>query len=234
MARGRQLSQLLDQLQAEAGMSLLPASATSSKDHRIQILNRVQDRLYKAFDWDFAFVKRDVPTVPGDRYLNLPADIELERINYVRISSGTAGNDWRPMGYGIGEANYRVTAEGTNGCPQSWAPSEDNKFEIWPAADAAYRVRFRGVKVLPLMVNPSDRAVLDDTLIVLFAASELMKRQKLLDWEDKLREGQLHFTRLRSMNGANKREPFVMGGGQTGLLGDAQRPLVPGLDYIAS
>src|SRR5882672_3765273 len=94
MARGRQLSQLLDQLQAEAGMSLLPASATSSKDHRVQVLNRVQDRLYKAFDWDFAFIKRDVPTVIGDRYLNLPADIELERVNYVRISNGTAGNDW--------------------------------------------------------------------------------------------------------------------------------------------
>jgi len=93
MARGRQLSQLLDQLQAEAGMSLLPASATSSKDHRVQVLNRVQDRLYKAFDWDFAFIKRDVPTVIGDRYLNLPADIELERVNYVRISNGTAGND---------------------------------------------------------------------------------------------------------------------------------------------
>jgi hypothetical protein len=232
MARGRQLSQLLDALQAEAGMSLLPASATSSKDHRIQLLNRVQDRLYKAFDWDFAFVKRDVAVTAGNRILNLPTDLELERINEAWISNGPDGNDWRPLGFGIGEAQYRSIQENERGMPQTWSPAEDDKFEIWPSADASYRVRFRGAKRLPLMVNPSDRAVLDDTLIVLFAASEMMKRQKLLDSEDKLREATLHFTRLRAMNGGTKRSPFVMGGGTSGLVGDAHRRPVQGLDYI--
>jgi hypothetical protein len=37
-----------------------------------------------------------------------------------------------------------------------------------------------------------------------------MKRQAA-GLGNKLR-GQLHFTRLRSMNGGNKRQPFVMGG----------------------
>jgi hypothetical protein len=93
-------------------------------------------------------------------------------------------------------------------------------------------MRFRGLKVLPLMVNNADRAVLDDTLIVLYAASELMKRQKLPDWEDKQREAQMHFTRLRSFSGGNKRGSIVMGGGITGLIGDAQPRPVRGLDYM--
>ncbi len=232
MPRGRQLSQLLNQLQAEAGMSLLPASAVSSRDHRTQILNRVQARLYAAYDWDFAFIKRDVALTAGMRFANLPVDIDFDRVNQANISQGTAGDDWRPLGYGIGDGCYRASGEGVQGCPERWAPAEEKQFELWPTPDGDYRVRFRGVKVLPLMVEDADRAVLDDTLIVLHAAAEVMKRAKLPDWEDKLREAQLHFTRLRSMSGANKRAPFVMGGGISGLAGDYQPPPVRGLDYM--
>lgn len=234
MARGQQLSQLLQQLQAEVGLSLAPNTGLSTTDHRIQLLNRWQARLYAAFDWDFAFVKRDVAVAVRDRLLQFPADLELERIDVSSIATGTANNDWRELGYGIGEAQYRLTDENAIGCPQRWAPAEGGKFEIWPSADGPYRVRFRGAAQLQKMVNSSDRAVLDDTLIVLHAASEVLKRQKAPDWEDKLREAQMHFTRLRSMLGGNKRRSFVSGGGVSGLIGDRPRPLVPGLDYIAS
>ena len=137
-----------------------------------------------------------------------------------------------PLGYGITEREYAQTGEGVQGAPQKWAPAEGGVFELWPVPDDTYRMRFRGVQVLPLMVNNSDRAVLDDTLLVLYAASELMKRQKLPDWEDKQREAQLHFTRLRSFSGGNKRAPIVMGGGVSGLIGDYQRPPIGGLDYM--
>jgi hypothetical protein len=234
MARGRQLSQLLNQLQAEVGMSLLPASSVSSREHRMQLLNRTQDRLYRAYDWDFAFIKRDVTAGKGTRYLNFPVDLELERVVYAGISTGTSSSDWRPLGYGITETQYRITAEDGQGSPQRWAPYEDGRFELWPVPDGSYRVRFRGIKLLPVMVNDADRAVLDDTLVVLYAASEIMKRQKLPDWEDKLREGQLHFTRLRAQLGGNKRTSFVNGGGVSGLVGDATPTPVPGLDYMTS
>ena len=232
MARGRQLSQLLNALQAEVGLSLLPASATSSIDHRVQLLNRVQARLYAAFDWDFAFVKRDVPVVAGARFLAYPADLDYERIQWAAISPGTDSSDWCELGYGVGEGAYRQIAEGTQGNPRRWAPHEGEDFELWPVADGPYRVRFRGAKNLALMVNPSDRAVLDDTLIVLHAASEMLKRAKLGDWEDKAREAQLHFTRLRGQVGGNKRSPFVSGGGVSGLMGDTPARPVRGLDYI--
>lgn len=231
MARGRQLSQLLNQLQAEAGMSLLPASAVSTRDHRVQLLNRVQARLYAAYDWDFAWIKRDVATPVGTRYANLPADIDFGRVNQAWITE-QGSSDWRELGYGITEANYRCTSEGEQGCPQRWGPNEDLGFELWPVPDNDYSVRFRGCKVLPLMVEPADRAVLDDTLIVLHAASEIMKRAKLPDWEDKQREAQMHFMRLRAQVGGNKRRSTIMGGGWSGLIGDRPAPQVPGLDYI--
>lgn len=231
MARGRQLSQLLNQLQAEAGMSLLPASSVSSKEHRIQLLNRTQARLYASFDWDFALIKRDTDLGQGARYVGQPADMDFERTDYCAIAvAGTS--DWRRLDYGINEAHYRQVAEGTEGSPQRWGPSEGGFIEIWPVPDDAYTLRFRGYQLLPVMVDESDRAILDDTLIVLFAAAELMKRAKLPDYEDKQREAQLHFTRLRSQMGGNKRDPFVNGGGMTGLIGDYQVPPVRGLDYV--
>jgi hypothetical protein len=232
MARGRQLSQLLNQLQAEAGMSLLPASSVSSRDSRVQLLNRVQARLYAAYDWDFVYIKRDVLMPINTRYATLPVDIDFDRVNQANISQGTNSNEWRGLGYGIGDGDYRQTGEGEKGCPQKWAPTEGGLYEVWPVPDGTYRIRFRGVKVLPPMVNDSDRAVLDDTLIVLHAASELMKRAKLLDWEDKLRDGQAHFMRLRSFSGGNKRASFIMGGGISGLPGDYQTRPVRGLDYM--
>jgi hypothetical protein len=232
MARGRQLSQLVSALQAETGLSLLPASGTSSYDHRVQIINRVQARLYSAWEWDFAFVKRDLPVVAGDRFLSFPVDLDFERIQWVAISSGTNSSDWRQLGYGIGEGAYRSTAEGDQGNPQRWGHSEGSKLELWPVADGPYRVRVRGALNLPLLVQPSDRAILDDTLIVLTAAAELLKRAKLGDWEDKQREAQLHFTRLRGQVSGNKRAPFVNGGGVSGLIGDVQPRAVRGIDYI--
>lgn len=233
MARGRTLGQLLTALQAEAGMSLLPASGVSTRDHRIQLLNRVQARLYSAWDWDFAMNRWPVRPAVGTRFSPLPSELDFERINEVWIAN-LSNAVWRVLGYGITNANYNQIAEGTRGEPRRWAPANapPGNFELWPVPDAAYEVRFYGAAVLPLLVNDGDRAVLDDNLIVLHAASELMKRAKLPDWEDKLREGQQLFLRLRSQTGGNKRRPFVSGGGMTGLIGDAQRPPVRGLDYM--
>lgn len=230
MARGRTLNQLLTQLQAEAGMSLLPASGVSTRDHRVQLLNRVQARLYGAFDWEFAFTREDVIVSQGAAVYPMPSTIDFDRINQVNIAPVNT-DDWRPLGYRATDADYRVQSEGSQGAPQKWTP-QDTNFVLWPTPDAGYRIRFRGARVLPLMVNDSDRAVLDDTLIVMHAASELMKRAKLPDYEDKLREGQMQFQRLKAQQSGNKRQPIINGGGQTGLIGDSGPRLVPGLDYI--
>jgi len=233
MARGRQLSQLLTQLQGETGMSMLPASSVTSREHRVQVLNRTQARLYAAFDWDFAFSWRDVRVEAGDRRFGQPADLDFERVNYCAIKTlGEGNNDWQELAYGINESSFIQIGEDVQGRPMRWAPAEEGKVELWPVPDAEYTVRLRGVLTLPLMVDSDDRAVLDDTLIVLFAASELLKRAKLPDWEDKAREAQLHFTRLRAQNGGNKRASFISGGAVSGLVGDYVPPLRRGIDYV--
>ena len=55
----------------------------------------------------------------------------------------------------------------------------------------------------------SDTADLDDQLIVLFAASELLTRQKSPDAQLKQQQAQIHYQRLRAR--LSKSEPFVLG-----------------------
>ena len=54
----------------------------------------------------------------------------------------------------------------------------------------------------------SDRADLDDQLIVLFAAGELLQRQKAGDAKDKLLQAAAHYQRLKARN--SKSDSFVM------------------------
>jgi hypothetical protein len=49
---------------------------------------------------------------------------------------------------------------------------ESAQFEIWPLPATAGALKIGGVKALNALDNPSDRAELDDILIVLFAAAE--------------------------------------------------------------
>ena len=59
-------------------------------------------------------------------------------------------------------------------------------------------LRVVGIKNLSNLVNGSDRADLDDHLLVLFAASEILSRNKAGDAEAKMVQAQTHYQRLRA------------------------------------
>jgi hypothetical protein len=54
---------------------------------------------------------------------------------------------------------------------------------------------------------------LDDQLIILFAASELLTRQKSPDAQMKGQQAQVHYQRLRAR--LSKTEPLVLGGSES-------------------
>jgi hypothetical protein len=61
------------------------------------------------------------------------------------------------------------------------------------------------------MVNDSDVAMLDDNLIVLFAAAEMLARAKSDDAQGKMSAANELFTKLKGSG--IKNDVFVMGGG---------------------
>ena len=105
---------------------------------------------------------------------------------------------------------------------------ENNQIEVFPVpannsqADGTDSVRIHGIRNLSPLVAESDLADLDDQLIVLFAASEILARQTQADANKNLHKP-AHYARLKARNA--KTETFVIGGEE--LPDNVRRPRHP-------
>jgi hypothetical protein len=210
MARGTQLSALVDQLRAEIGASTNVAMGVNTLPNLKQILRRTQERLWADFDWPFAFIERDEPLLANERYYAFDNDVDFDRINEAWVKYS---DTWRPLCYGITQEHYNRSHPETDRedpCT-NWRHYEGNQFEVWPVpASNETTLRFKAVKKLDPLIDDSDRAELDDTLIVLFAASELLSRAKADDAPSKLQAAQAHYGKLKG--NSSKTRMFVLGG----------------------
>lgn len=210
---GQQLGNLIDQLRNECGDSVSPAQGAAELPALIHLLNRVQETLYDDFTWEHLKIWRDHAMQAAERYYSFDPDLSFERIveafaNY--------SNAWLPLTYGIRATDYNSSNPDTGSMtdpPLRWAHYENNQFEIWPtpSGQQAIRVRFYGIKRLQKMSNLSDRAIIDDTLIVLVAASERLMRSKQADAVAKQGMAQ---KRLNTLRGRSlKTTSFTINGG---------------------
>lgn len=212
MARGTQLSALVDALRAEIGASTNVSMGVNSLPALHHILNRTQSWLWEKFDWPFAYIERDEPMVNGERYYGFDPEIDFGRITESHVKYS---DSWRKLDYGIGTEQYNSSdiADGDKEDPPTrWRHYEGNQFEVWPTPSSnECVVRFKAIKKLPKMVNGSDVALLDDNLIVLFAAAELLARAKSEDAQGKMSAANELFTKLKGSG--IKNDVFTLGGG---------------------
>jgi hypothetical protein len=218
MARGTSLGQLIDDLRAEVGHSLQPNLGKATRDVIINQIQRVQRRLWDDYSWPFLRVKRDLTISAGQRYYDLPSDVVFERIERVETKHGDV---WTKLTYGIGSDQYNQhdSDNGVRSSPiRRFDNHENNQIELWPVpannseADGAGSVRIYGIKNLSALIADSDTADLDDQLIVLYAAAEILARQKQADAQNKLAQAQAHYSRLKARTA--KTETFVISGGE--------------------
>ena len=73
------------------------------------------------------------------------------------------------------------------------------------------KIRFKALKKLDPLVAVTDTAELDDNLIVLFAAAEVLARTKAADAQAKLAQANTHYARLKGKG--VKYDRFIYGGG---------------------
>lgn len=212
MARGTQLSALVDQLRSEIGASTNVAMGVNTLPNLKHLLKRTQDRLWAEFDWPFAWVERDEDLINGQRYYTFDNDIDYDRI---RSASLYYGNVWRALSYGITPADYNLSNPdiGMKQDPiQKWRHWEGNQFEVWPVpSSSTTKLRFRAIKKVAPLVADSDTAELDDNLIVLFAAAELLARSKADDAGAKMQAALQHLNKIKG--NMIKSQVITMGGG---------------------
>ena len=218
MARGTQLRTLLADLRAEVGHATSTNLGDATQEMMLTLLERVQRRLWSEWSWPFLQVKRDISLAVGQRYYDMPSDVALERIERAEVKDGGL---WRRLIWGISDSDYSAydSDQDTRSWPPlKWDAYEGDQLEIWPTPSQGVNattgngtLRLRGVKTLSVLVALDDRADLDDQLIVLFAAAELLARQKSGDAQLKLAQANAHFQRLKAR--LSKTDPVVLGEG---------------------
>ena len=218
MSRNTTLQVLLDDLRAEAGHSVQANLGKATESMMLTLLNRVQRRLWEDFSWPFLHTTKEITMQAGQRYYDVPAGITLERIESAKFKWG---NMWSKVEYGIDPAHYNQWDSDRD--IRSWPIQRYNAYgdvagqiEVWPVpsnnGNATTRegtLRLDGVKNLNPLTAKTHTADLDDQLIILFAAAELLARQKSADAQMKMGQAQSHYIRVKGR--LSKGEPIVFG-----------------------
>ena len=215
MARNVTLGELIDDVRAEAGHSLQANLGTAMRDVLIKIIQRQQRRLWEDFDWTFLRVERDIPVQAGLRYYNFPTDLTIERLEKVEFKWD---DRWHKLDYGIGPTQYDQfdSDRDVRSWPlYRWQEHENDQIEVWPipsqngsGSPLTGVVRFTGIRKLRPLVAESDVADLDDTLLVLYSAAEILAREKANDAGLKMQLAEAHYRRLKARNA--KRDTFSL------------------------
>ena len=231
MARGVTLGVLINDLRSEIGHSLQTSLGKTTRDVLINTLQRTQKRLWDDYAWSFLKVKRSILIQNNQRYYDMPSDVVFERIVNVEFKHGDM---WERIEYGINSHHYNAfdSDNGVTSYPvQRYDNYENNQIEVFPVPNKDGNsttlegtIRVHGIKNLSAFVAESDTADLDDQLLILFSAAEMLSRQKQQDYQNKLAQAQAHYARLKARNA--KSDPFVLSGHEPDGMYTPKRPFL--------
>ena len=189
--RRKQFTQLISNLRAELRRSSDPAVGVSDLPSLKQTLSRVYESMYDSYDWPHLMKMFDrIQLHAGQRYYDFPDDTDYDKIDQIVIWQN---NQPLPIVRGIGFEEYAqhdsesdVRADPVSRWDVRSTPTVE-QFEVWPVpASGTYSIQFHGkIKFAPL-VDDADLCLLDDQLVVLAAAVELLPAAKQADAQIKL------------------------------------------------
>ena len=222
MARGTQLLSLIAQLRAETGRSQDVAVGIDEVENIKVQLARKQEELYDKHDWLHIKVQKTVSLAAGQRYYDLPSGLNFDKIDQVALEYNGIYQD---ICKGIDLKDY--TAYDSNAATPDRSSQalkwdirhtgSSEQIEIWPIpSDNTQTLYFYGSKSLGALVQEADTADLDDRLIVLSLAAQILKRQKSPDANDVAQMAAGRFMDLKR-NAAKNRPTISIGTGRSNL-----------------
>lgn len=216
MARTQTLQEMVANLRSEAGHSRDITQGTNAEPTLKYILKRTQEELWTAFIWPELALRDDRPMVAGTYLYDYGTTLKFDQIREAySTSTGNNSGRWNSVVYGIGEAKIVPGVSGANtntSDPVQFWEAAGDKFRVWPTPNSATYLRFKGNRELNPLVSNSDPSTLDATLIILFAASELLARSKAEDAANKLQKAQRHLTKLLGNQVSAKNKISTLGG----------------------
>jgi hypothetical protein len=218
--RRKQFTQLIYDLRAELGKAVDPATGVADLPSLKQTIGRNYETLYEDFDWPhLSVISERIPLLDGERYYDFPDDIGYEGIERVVV---WWNGDPLDLERGIDFEHY-AAYESDDGEESDPAMRWDVRFtgtveqcEIWPvpASSDTQTIQFRGKKKFVALVDDEDLCLIDNHLVVLSCAVELLPRQKSGDAEAKLAALRARYSRVRGRaQGGAATTKLGMGGG---------------------
>lgn len=217
MALRRQFLQLVYDLRAELGRSTDPAVGASDLPSLKRTIQRNYETLYQDYDWPhLSMVSEKMAVQPGERYYAFPDEMDWDSTDEVVYW----WNDRAiPLKRGIGFDDYSL-----------YDPEDDERsdppikydvryvgtkemIELWPLPNTSGEMQFKGTKKFKQLVDDADLCLIDDHLVILHSAVELLPRQKSGDVQIKLAAAQQRYARMKARSKTNT-EGFRVGGGQ--------------------
>lgn len=199
----------------------LSTNQSRGVDHRNHIKRKIK-RNYNFFwqdnDWSFAQLRREDASKDiqaGQRYYDFPVELDTVRaFNVLYLLGGV----WIPLEYGIGTMHYSAfnsDAGEMTDPPLRWEIRDSRQFELWPmpASDLAGGIRFEGYRKKTELTSESSRCDLDDDLISLHVAAEILETDKSAGAPAVRAAATAQYNMLR---GQGPRPRVVMGGGVPG------------------
>lgn len=177
----RQFLQLISDLRAELERSSDPAVGVSDFPTLKQKINRVYETLYDEYDWPHLTRTFDaIPLQAGQRYYGPSAGMDFDRMAEVVVwQSGQPVPIERGITFGD-YASYNSELDHRSDPVVKWDVRFDDSgnkevIEVWPIpASNSGTIQFRGIRKFTPLVDDADVCHLDDKVVVLYAAAELV------------------------------------------------------------
>jgi hypothetical protein len=205
--RGKQLQEVVAQLRAETGRNQSVAVGTSELDNLKEQIRRMQELLYDDYDWPFLTIERSIVLSAGQRHYDFPTDINYDRLNKVKFKYGGVYTDVE-RGITFDDLSIYDSNEDERSSPLlKWDvrnTGTSEQLEVWPIPNEEGTLHFFGTKKLSSLVEDEDRLDLDDRLVVLFAAAEILAKQKSPDAKNKLDLANARLLKLRANSSNDK------------------------------
>lgn len=219
MARNEQFLELQTALREELGRS--PDVSVGVDDLPIlkRALNRVYATLYDEHDWPF--LRRVFPRIQlnaGQRFYDFPTDLNIERVEVVNAWWNGLPN---PVHRGIGfeeYASFDSEADERSDPVLAWDVRDVSgtpQIEVWPIPSANdQELQIIGIRTAPKLVNDIDLCLLDDEMVILFAAAQYLARQKSEDADVVLAQARARFQSMKGRSSGGGSSITTIGTGQ--------------------
>jgi hypothetical protein len=204
MALHTTFGELITMLRAEARLSTNPAVGPDANTRYKQMLNRAYETLWNSTEWPhLRYTSPLQPLAAGQRFYDFPAG--MDQTNLIEVVAWW-GNEPYPLEPGIGFEEYAAFDSNTDersDPPMKYDLRQNTpgviQYEIWPVpASSGVNVQFKGRRRFVRLVNPGDICLIDDNVLVLTVAAEILMATDEESAKAKARAAQQAFQTVRA------------------------------------